>query len=42
MAIKFCSCTHKYQDEKYGKQNRVHNQCKDGSWNCTVCGNKKK
>jgi hypothetical protein len=38
-----CSCSHSYQDEKYGKANRVHNQMKkEGCWKCTVCGNNKK
>ena len=37
-----CTCTHKYQDKKYGKNQRVHNP-KGGSvekatgWRCTVC-----
>jgi len=43
--IKFCACASSYQDKKYGKQQRVHNECiKDGksiSFRCTVCGTKK-
>lgn len=42
--IKTCHCPHKYQDEKYGKMKRVHNESKEGSsvaWTCTVCGKKK-
>lgn len=45
MAIKSCTCEHKYQDEKHGKGKRVHNPGKgqNGSteWVCTVCGNRK-
>jgi hypothetical protein len=40
MAIIKCSCEHEYQDQKYGKDNRVHNYCannKSGGWRCTVC-----
>lgn len=37
-----CTCEHEYQDEKYGKRNRLHNPCKETagrvSWRCTVCG----
>lgn len=39
MIIK-CDCKSEYQDEKYGKQNRVHNesQAKDKKKaRCTVC-----
>lgn len=33
-----CRCSHSFQDEKYGKDNRVHNACRDGTkWRCTVC-----
>ena len=36
--IKDCSCEHKYQDETYGKNKRVHNECKGGNkYRCTVC-----
>lgn len=38
-----CTCSHQYQDETYGKGNRVHNRCKfgtkdGGGGRCTVCG----
>jgi len=40
-----CSCQHKYQDEKYGPGNRVHNMMKDTKgqikWRCTVCKDEK-
>jgi len=35
-----CSCDHKFQDEKYGKGNRVCNQTmKDDkrTYRCTIC-----
>jgi len=44
--IRHCSCKHEYQDQKYGKQMRLHNirikrdnksTDKHGS-RCTVCG----
>jgi hypothetical protein len=35
-----CSCQHKYQDERYGKGQRVHNVGKT-KITCTVCGVKK-
>ena len=36
--IKKCTCEHKYQDEKYGKGNRVHNELASGKGHrCTVC-----
>jgi hypothetical protein len=43
MAIKFCTCKSEYQDEKYGKNQRVHNvYIKDGGgFRCTVCGKDK-
>jgi len=40
-----CSCTHIYQDRKYGKGKRVHNQTtKDNKvgWRCTVCSKERK
>ena len=41
--IKKCTCEHKYQDERYGKKMRLHNEMgKCGGWRCTVCGNVKK
>jgi hypothetical protein len=40
-----CKCKHKYQDEKYGKNMRVHNWARkakiNGGWRCTVCGDVK-
>lgn len=32
---------HPYQDEIYGKNQRVFNQKADGGWTCTICGTKK-
>ena len=39
MAIKQCSCENEYQDKRYGKNQRVHNQYlkEGGGWRCTVC-----
>ena len=36
-----CTCVHKFQDEKYGLYNRVHNQSgkESNKARCTVCGN---
>ena len=39
-SVKLCSCTHPYQDKKYGKGKRVHNKGSD-DWKCTVCGSSK-
>lgn len=45
--IILCICEHKFQDKKYGKQQRVHNMTKQSSpradqrWRCTVCGKEK-
>ena len=40
-----CTCEHKYQDKKYGKGNRVHNEITRTTnlmnWRCTVCGKEK-
>lgn len=39
-----CSCSHDFQDSRYGNNLRVHNACKNGSnisYRCTVCENKK-
>lgn len=37
-----CSCPHSYQDSRYGKYQRVHNQKKDATnLTCTVCGTKR-
>ena len=38
--IMLCACKHDYQDEKYGKNQRVHNPTKKGH-RCTVCGTSK-
>jgi len=37
--IKPCTCVHAYQDEKYGKRNRVHNTTVSTAHDhrCTVC-----
>ena len=36
-----CNCEHEYQDERYGKGKRLHNQGGKESnlWRCTVCSN---
>ena len=39
--IKGCSCKHDYQDQVYGKGQRVHNEGK-ALITCSVCGTKKK
>lgn len=37
-----CTCEQSYQDEQYGKGNRLHNwDEKTGKWLCSVCGNDK-
>ena len=42
-----CSCKHKFQDNEYGKGNRLHNYARKGylkgdpGWRCTVCSNVK-
>lgn len=36
--IKACTCESLYQDKKYGKGQRVHNEKKSGGQTCTVCG----
>ncbi len=34
-----CTCSHRAQDEMYGKGKRVMNWAKKASgWRCTVCG----
>ena len=40
MAIKKCTCSHAYQDQKYGSKMRVANQMakETPTWRCTVCG----
>jgi len=29
---------HEFQDERYGRNKRVHNPTKNGDWRCTICG----
>lgn len=43
MPIAPCRCAHRYQDEKYGAGNRVHNPLAKtpGALRCTVCGSVK-
>ncbi len=41
MTIKPCNCIHDYQDEKYGKGNRLHTVGTKKE-TCTVCGKEKK
>lgn len=36
IVIRKCVCNHQYQDNKYGKGNRVHNVGPD-KLRCTVC-----
>jgi len=42
VTIEKCTCSHEYQDKKYGKGMRVHNKApkvdKDKGRRCTVCG----
>ena len=37
-----CSCENEFQDEIYGKNMRLFNECsangKNNGWRCTVCG----
>lgn len=35
-----CSCKDDYQDEQYGKGNRVHNEGPK-TWRCSACGTTK-
>lgn len=37
--ILHCTCKHEWQDQRYGRGLRVHNQKKNLDWRCTVCGN---
>lgn len=44
--VMHCTCKHEFQDQTYGKGNRVHNPIKgktttDQRVRCTVCGNEK-
>ena len=41
-----CKCQNDFQDKKYGKGIRVHNECGGSKksrpdWRCTVCSDKK-
>ena len=40
MIIK-CACESEFQDSKYGKGNRVHNETMKGAYRCTICGQTK-
>ena len=44
MTIKKCDCKSEFQDEKYGKNMRVHNKFikEGGGYRCTVCAKEKK
>ena len=38
MATKKCTCDHKFQDKRYGKGYRVHNEkAHNKGYRCTVC-----
>jgi len=40
-----CKCKSEYQDKRYGKNRRVHNQggtIQTPTWKCTVCSDKKR
>jgi len=39
--VKMCTCEHEYQDKRYGRQRRLHNESNIGH-RCTVCGINKK
>lgn len=43
--IKKCDCKHDYQNKRYGKGNRIHNEITKkenvNNWRCTVCGKEK-
>jgi hypothetical protein len=37
-----CTCEHAYQDEKYGKKQRLHNKkAEKKGYRCTVCATEK-
>jgi len=36
-----CTCTHAWQDAKYGRGRRLHNPRNNEKWACTVCGSVK-
>ncbi len=47
MSVKIvqCKCDHKFQDDTYGKNKRVANECDNKTtkeYRCTVCGTKHK
>lgn len=37
MALIKCTCKSEYQDEKYGKDNRVGNKTSKDLYRCTIC-----
>lgn len=40
---KLCTCKHPFQDKRYGKGKRVHNDGGNkGDARCTVCGDTKR
>ena len=42
--IAACTCSHAFQDDRYGKQQRVHNMMKESvpqKWRCTVCSSQR-
>jgi len=46
MAILKCTCSHEFQDKKYGRGRRVHNPTSRGTgsdqvFRCTVCLNER-
>ena len=36
-----CTCKNSFQDETYGSQNSVFNECLKSRMRCTVCGAEK-
>lgn len=36
-----CTCKNSFQDETYGSQNRVFNECMKNRMRCTICGAEK-
>ena len=37
-----CTCSHEFQDKRYGKGKRLFNYCsKSDKWRCTVCKREK-
>lgn len=46
MKILPCDCKHEFQDERFGKGKRVHNECKGTKgappkYRCSVCNKEK-